>query len=45
MTEYCSNCGEPLEPEEEEEGICYNCKNTYMQSQGPPLDPNDVSYQ
>jgi DNA-directed RNA polymerase subunit M/transcription elongation factor TFIIS len=27
MTEYCENCGEELEPDEEEEGICKKCKN------------------
>jgi len=26
MTEYCENCGEELNPEEESEGMCENCK-------------------
>ena len=26
MTKYCENCGEELSPDEEEEGICKNCK-------------------
>ena len=26
MAEYCENCGEELDPEDEEEGICKNCK-------------------
>ena len=26
MAEYCENCGEELTPEEEDEGICKNCK-------------------
>jgi len=26
MTTYCENCGEELSPEEEDEGICENCK-------------------
>ena len=26
MTEYCEICGEELDPEEEDEGICKNCK-------------------
>jgi len=26
MTTYCENCGEELTPEEEDEGICRNCK-------------------
>jgi hypothetical protein len=27
MAEHCENCGEELEPDEEEEGICKKCKN------------------
>ena len=26
MTMYCEMCGEELSPEEEEDGICENCK-------------------
>jgi len=26
MTTYCENCGEELTPEEEDDGICENCK-------------------
>ena len=26
MTQYCSICGDELEPEEEQEGICESCK-------------------
>jgi len=26
MTEYCEICGEELDPDEEEYGICSNCK-------------------
>ena len=26
MSEYCEICGEELKPDEEEEGICENCK-------------------
>ena len=26
MTTYCENCGEELTAEEEDEGICENCK-------------------
>ena len=26
MTSYCEICGEELNPEEEDEGICENCK-------------------
>ena len=26
MAEYCEICGEELSPEEEDEGICENCK-------------------
>ena len=28
MTEYCEVCGEELDPEEEFEGICKNCKKS-----------------
>jgi len=28
MTEYCEICGEELDPDEEYEGICRNCKKT-----------------
>ena len=28
MTEYCEICGEELDPDEEEEGICKNCKSS-----------------
>jgi predicted amidophosphoribosyltransferase len=28
MTEYCENCGEELDPDEENEGICKNCKKS-----------------
>ena len=31
MTAYCEICGEELDPEEEEEGICQNCKATKKQ--------------
>ena len=27
MTEYCEICGEELDPDDEYEGICSNCKN------------------
>jgi DNA-directed RNA polymerase subunit RPC12/RpoP len=30
MTEYCSICGEPLEPDEEAEGICRNCQSSML---------------
>ena len=26
MTKFCESCGEELSPEEEDEGICQNCK-------------------
>ena len=26
MTEYCEICGKELNPDEEEDGICKNCK-------------------
>ena len=26
MTKYCEICGDELSPEEEDEGICQNCK-------------------
>lgn len=28
MTEYCEICGNELDPDEEEDGICENCKNS-----------------
>ena len=28
MSEYCEVCGEELDPEEEFEGICRNCKKS-----------------
>jgi|GEM_PF-966965 len=28
MTTYCEICGEELSPEEEDEGICENCKTS-----------------
>ncbi|UCH71772.1 MAG: hypothetical protein JSW62_05070 [Thermoplasmatales archaeon] len=28
MAEYCEICGEELDTDEEEEGICSKCKNT-----------------
>ena len=28
MTTYCEICGEELDPEEESEGICENCKTS-----------------
>jgi len=28
MTMYCEICGEELDPSEEDEGICKNCKKT-----------------
>ena len=30
MTEYCEICGEELDPEEELEGICKNCKKNHQ---------------
>ena len=30
MTEYCSICGEPLEPDEGGEGICRNCQSSML---------------
>jgi len=28
MTNYCEICGDELDPEEEEEGVCKNCKKS-----------------
>ncbi len=39
MTEYCSICGDELDPEEEDEGICQSCK--LSQAQGHP-DADDI---
>ena len=30
MTNYCEICGRELDPEEEFEGICKNCKNSQL---------------
>jgi len=30
MTKYCSICGEPLDPGEEDEGICRNCQSSML---------------
>ena len=45
MTDYCQICGEPLESDEEEKGVCSNCKNTKSEKETKSFDPNDVSYQ
>lgn len=46
MTDYCQICGEPLEPDEEEDGICTSCKNSKLEEKEEnSFDPNDVSYQ
>ena len=45
MTEYCRMCGEPLEYDEEEDGICSDCKEVNSSNQERLVDPNDVSYQ
>lgn len=36
MTQYCSICGDELEPEEEQEGICESCK--LSQGEEPSTD-------
>lgn len=36
MTEYCSICGEPLEPDEEDEGICINCQASMINNDDVP---------
>ncbi|EMR74036.1 hypothetical protein MBGDN05_00585 [Thermoplasmatales archaeon SCGC AB-539-N05] len=36
MTEHCSICGEPLEPDEEGEGICSNCQASIVSNDGIP---------
>jgi len=36
MTQYCSVCGDELEPEEEQEGICESCK--LAQGHEPSVD-------
>ena len=33
MTEYCEVCGEELDPEEEFEGICKNCKKSQQREE------------
>jgi len=38
-------CGEPLEYDEEEDGICGDCKETMSSNQERSVDANDVSYQ
>jgi len=32
MTMYCTICGEELEPEDEEEGMCQNCKLSHSKA-------------
>jgi hypothetical protein len=41
MTTYCENCGEKLSPEEEDEGICENCKTL---KKGEFKDKEDEDY-
>lgn len=36
MTEYCSICGDPLDPDEEDEGICRNCQSSIISSDDIP---------
>ena len=38
MTKYCSICGEPLEPDEEDEDICRNCQASIITSDDIPLN-------
>ena len=33
MAEYCEICGEELAPDEEEDGICKNCKKTQSEEE------------
>ena len=39
MTRYCEICGKELEPEEEEDGICENCK--ISQSNGSTYEKDE----
>jgi uncharacterized OB-fold protein len=41
MTTYCENCGEELTPEEEDEGICRNCKAS---KKNESKEENDEDY-
>lgn len=40
MTEYCSICGDPIEPDEEIEGICRNCQASIISSDDIPPSIN-----
>jgi len=38
---YCNICGDELEPEEEEEGICWNCQSAILQEDGIDMGVGD----
>jgi hypothetical protein len=39
MTSYCEICGKGLDPEEELEGICKNCKQSEEKEEEEYIDP------
>jgi hypothetical protein len=40
MAQYCSVCGDELEPEEEQDGICESCK--LAQGETPSSDEHEA---
>lgn len=42
MTEYCEICGEELTPEEEQDGICENCKLSRKEENNYESDENYI---
>lgn len=42
MAEYCENCNEKLNPNEEEHGICSKCKNGKEENDAYIKDENFV---
>lgn len=44
MTRYCEICGAELDPEEEEDGICEECKNSRHSDEDEEEYEKDENY-